>query len=532
MVRGLVLFLLLNALWPQALHAEQQDIELAKRGVVRIVVVERGRGEPIGFGTGFAISNRKIVTNAHVIEAVRDPNYRRGVAVYVVPSEGDDPAPVRVLKADRDRDLALLQTPETLLLPRLTLLDQSDIAGQEVVALGYPISNDLALVDNVQALLRRIQRSTPPVLTDGRIGSKEIFRSRVDVWSHTATISPGNSGGPLVDDCGRVVGVNTFISSPDFPGQLNYSVTTSEVFDFLGSYRNEDTAISSFPCRPRAQIKAAREQYLKEELAEASTRKASFEANQTRLIEEAEGSASSQRTGLILLAIVLVVAGFGAGAFAVAQAQGGAPTRRGGRRGRKRRGKGAGGAGGGNPTVVLAGGIGAVAVVAGLVTLAFIPGESEARDAIAPELEKLQAEFAGGPNSLREGPLRCTLNEDLSVIRGAPDREVTFEYRDEGCHGSTQYANRDGAWARVFVPREDNKARLAVIDPTLREYRNEIFMLGRTQWAEVRKQQMESSAPSCGAQSGPETVARIQNPVLDMLPEEPNEEWIYTCTNE
>ncbi|MEM1194647.1 MAG: serine protease [Pseudomonadota bacterium] len=529
MFRALVFVLLLSALWPQAVRAEQQDIELAKRGVVRIVVVERGRGEPIGFGTGFAISNRKIVTNWHVIEAVRDRRYRRGVAVYVVPSEGDDPAPVRVLKVDRDRDLALLQTPESLSLPRLTLLDHSDIAGQEVVAIGYPISNDLALVDNVNALLRRIQRSTPPVPTDGRIGSKQVFKSRVDVWSHSATISPGNSGGPLVDDCGRVVGVNTFISSPDLPGQLNYSVTTSEMFDFLGTYRNEDTAISSFPCRPRAQIEAARQQYLKEELAEASARKANFETSQARLIEEAESSASSQRTGLTLLAIVLVVAGFGAGAFAVTQAQSGGGARRGGRRARKRGNK---GAGGDNSKVILAGGIGALGVVAGLVTLAFIPGESEARDVVAPELEKLQSDFAAGPNALREGPLRCVLNEDLSVIRGAPDREVTFEYRDEGCHGSTQYASRDGAWTRVFVPREDNKARLAIIDPTLREYRNEIFMLGRAQWAEVRERQMESSAPSCGAQSGPETVARIQNPVLDMLPEEPNEEWIYTCSNE
>ncbi len=531
MFRRLVFILLFCALWPQAVQAEQQDIELAKRGVVRIVVVERGRGEPIGFGTGFAISNRKIVTNWHVIEAVRDRRYQRGVAVYVVPSEGDDPAPVRVLKVDRDRDLALLQTPDSLALPRLTLLDQSDIAGQEVVAIGYPISNDLALVDNVGALLRRLQRSTPPVPTDGRIGSRQVFKSRVEVWSHSATISPGNSGGPLVDDCGRVGGVNTFISSPDLPGQLNYSVTMSEVFEFLGTYRNEDTAISSFACRPRAEIEAARAQYLEEELAEASLRKANFEASQTRLIEEAETSASSQKTGLILLAIVLVLAGFGAGAYAVTQAQGGGAggKRAGRRRGRKRRGK---GGAGGNSTVLLAGAGGAIAVAAGLVTLAFIPGEGDARDAIAPELEKLKTDFAAGPNALREGPLRCSLNEDLSVIRGAPEREVTFEYRDEGCHGSTQYASQDGAWARVFVPREDNKARLAIIDPALREYRNEIFMLGRAQWAEVRERQMESSAPSCGAQSGPETVARLQNPVLDMLPEEPNEEWIYTCSNE
>ncbi|MEL6238612.1 MAG: serine protease [Pseudomonadota bacterium] len=528
MFRRLVLFLLVCALPAQVLHAEQQDIELAKRGVVRIVLAERGNPEPLGFGTGFAISNRKIVTNWHVIEAIRNPRLRGRLGIFIVPSEGDDTAQVKLLKADPRRDLALLQTPEKFTLPRLTILDQSDVLGKEVVAIGYPITNDMALAGNINALLKRLLSSTPPVPTDGKIGSKQVNAAGYDVWSHSATISPGNSGGPLVDACGRVVGVNTFISSPDLPGQLNYSVTTAELLEFLGEYRNEATSISAFPCRPRAQVNAAREAYLEEELAEASQRKASYEASRTRLIEEAEAGVSSQKTGLVLVAVVLMAAGLGAGAYAATQAQaGGARGSR--KRGRARRKK---GTGGGNSTAMIAGGGGVVAIAAGLVTLALLPSEQDAKDAVDTELEQLEADFAAGPGGLREGNLRCVLNEELSVIRGAPDREVTFEYRDEGCHGETQYASKDGAWARVFVPREDNKARVAVIDPALGEYRNEIFMLGRGEWAQVREQQMESPAPSCGAQSGPETVARIQNPVLDMLPEEPNEEWIYTCSNE
>jgi hypothetical protein len=68
---------------------------------------------------------------------------------------------------------------------------------------------------------------------------------------HTANISPGNSGGPLIDSCGRVVGVNTFIRvDQESSSRLNYALQASALATFLGEqgvpHRLLDDA-----CQPR-----------------------------------------------------------------------------------------------------------------------------------------------------------------------------------------------------------------------------------------------------------------------------------------
>jgi S1-C subfamily serine protease len=73
-------------------------------------------------------------------------------------------------------------------------------------------------------------------LTEGRISAIENSDSGTQILPHTAQIAPGNSGGPLVDQCGRVLGIDTFItaSSADVV-HSNYALSASVLGDFLNA---------------------------------------------------------------------------------------------------------------------------------------------------------------------------------------------------------------------------------------------------------------------------------------------------------
>jgi S1-C subfamily serine protease len=194
---------------PQGQQAFQGTlIEMLDQATV-LVLGPLANGQGVGTGTGFVVAPGLVVTNAHVV-APLDParvyvvNRRLGRPVTMqVVARTPDPAPGRA-------DFALLRLPADA--PALAPLGLTRVASRldPVIAAGFPQAI-MQTDENFRALLDGNIRAIPELaVTDGLISAVQNLPSGLTVMPHTAAISRGNSGGPLVDRCGRVVGVNTF----------------------------------------------------------------------------------------------------------------------------------------------------------------------------------------------------------------------------------------------------------------------------------------------------------------------------------
>jgi len=186
-----------------------------------------------GFGSGFFVTPSKIVTNGHVVQDAST----KGLEVFVVNENiGVHRAKVSDIKFSGDyaEDFALLSINEQVGIP-LTLVNvqsPGDYKLDKVFAAGFPGS----VIESDEDFINLIQTdefSVPDlVITDGTVSSHQKVFGEVLAFVHTAQISGGNSGGPLVNQCGDVMGMNTFINSST-DGVRNFSLVSSELLRFL-----------------------------------------------------------------------------------------------------------------------------------------------------------------------------------------------------------------------------------------------------------------------------------------------------------
>ncbi len=222
--------------------------ELLTQAVVLVVAPGRGPDDGTSTGSGFFVAPDLIATNRHVIEDA-DPD---GIAV----------TSKKLGRITRARVVA--QTPNAEIgSPDIALLRVEGASGIQplafsttvapldpVIAAGFP--GLLMESDEAFARLRRGDLSAVPevILTDGKINAIQSAPGGMKIMPHSAAVSGGNSGGPLADACGRVLGINTFITmNREQVVHANYAQKSDGIVAFLRQ-NGAEVADLTGPCTP------------------------------------------------------------------------------------------------------------------------------------------------------------------------------------------------------------------------------------------------------------------------------------------
>lgn len=215
---------------------EAFDTAAVEASVVRVVTT-LSTPDSYSLGTGWIAQGRRlVVTNNHVVEG--------GVGFHVALLVNGRPKtfPATLLRRSENKDLALLETAEDLPGEALPLAGYDTKATTRVIAIGFPGTADLAFYQDRSTNEMKVQRFGPddddfyrPTWTEG-VASRNLsyFRSLDGpALQHSAAINKGNSGGPLIDSCGRVLGVNTIRAIDEDPQGVFYAIHPKEVTRFL-----------------------------------------------------------------------------------------------------------------------------------------------------------------------------------------------------------------------------------------------------------------------------------------------------------
>ena len=173
---------------------------------------------PESTGTSFVAAAGFLLTNNHVVDGCRR---------MVARNAGGMEQTAQVLATDRRLDLALLTVP-TGFGPPLTFRTAPEVKlGESVVTFGFPLFGLL---------------SSGPTLTTGSVSALSGLRDNRANYQISAPVQPGNSGGPLFDSRGNVIGIVVAklnaariaeMTDGDIPQNVNFAVKSGPALDFL-----------------------------------------------------------------------------------------------------------------------------------------------------------------------------------------------------------------------------------------------------------------------------------------------------------
>ena len=175
------------------------------------------RGEVIGSGTGFFINKDTIVTNEHVISGCQDIKWN-----------GET---LKVLSTSVENDIAFLSTTK-LNNNFLKIRSNEILKGEDLIVIGYPFGDEL---------------SSDSKVTKGIVSSLKGFGNTEQLIQIDAAIQPGNSGGPVIDYSGNLIGVA--VGSADYeyfmknfgniPQNTNFAIKKDVLINLLNSRQIE-----------------------------------------------------------------------------------------------------------------------------------------------------------------------------------------------------------------------------------------------------------------------------------------------------
>lgn len=177
-------------------------------------------------GSGFVYARQHVMTNAHVVAGVDDPQVRV--------TGSDERLDARVVLFDPDRDLAVLFVPDLTAAP--LDLDDSGHRGDQSVVAGYPGGGPYRLA---AARIRDTINARGPDIYHRKQITREVF-------SLFADVEPGNSGGPLLSPDGDVYGV-VFAKSLD-DADTGYALTVDEARSVARAGRSATREVDTDTC--------------------------------------------------------------------------------------------------------------------------------------------------------------------------------------------------------------------------------------------------------------------------------------------
>ena len=162
------------------LSALPDFVALVERVTPSVVAVGDGSQT---LGSGFAVADRLVVTAAHVAQAL-------GAQAFVVTPAGRQPARVRATRPDDD--IAILEVAKAL--PPLALASAPPKVGEWIIVVGNPFGGGTTATAGIVS-------AAPGTIS----GNPELAR-RIQI---NASVNPGNSGGPVINLAGEVIGATT-----------------------------------------------------------------------------------------------------------------------------------------------------------------------------------------------------------------------------------------------------------------------------------------------------------------------------------
>lgn len=194
-------------------------------------------------GTGLVVTaDGEIITNAHVVGDA--------TTVHVRLNGESEPREAAVIATDRSRDLALLRLDVSGLSPAKFAAPGDVRLGDEVLAIGYALDLDgdpTVTLGIVSSLDRTLSTEAGPL--------KGLIQS-------DAAVSSGNSGGPLINAVGRVVGINTLVLSTDVGSTANglgFAISVDELLPNLDQLRAQAGGQTLIPGYLGVQLESRRD---------------------------------------------------------------------------------------------------------------------------------------------------------------------------------------------------------------------------------------------------------------------------------